>query len=169
MEVTVCKKLVKVCKTVCPPKSELYAKLESKEGCGQERKEGKKKKGGFGVAIRKSITALYPGGSRRHDAVQEDVPKGHLAVYVSENGGQTFRFVVPVGHFNHPLFRQLLKESEEEYGFSQQGGITIPCHISRFESVQQKIAADKFSGRLRSRSGRRRSRKRWNVGGLLGK
>ncbi|XP_031484166.1 auxin-responsive protein SAUR15-like [Nymphaea colorata] len=168
MEVTVRERFVKVCRTVCPPK---YAKLESKEGGGQERKQEKKKKkcGGFGVAVRKGFTALYPGASRRQEAVQEDVPKGHLAVYVGEKGEQRFRFVVPVCHFNHPLFLGLLKESEEEYGFCQQGCITIPCQVSRFESVEQRIAADKFSGRLRSRSGRRRSRKRWNVQGLLGK
>ncbi|XP_039035814.1 auxin-responsive protein SAUR32-like [Hibiscus syriacus] len=48
-----------------------------------------------------------------------DVPKGCLAVNVGSEGEEQQRFVVPVMYFNHPLFMQLLKEAEEEYGFDQ--------------------------------------------------
>lgn len=49
------------------------------------------------------------------------------------------RFIVPVMYFNHPLFMQLLKEAEEEYGFDQKGTITIPCNVEEFRQVRGMI------------------------------
>ncbi|KAL4342013.1 hypothetical protein GQ457_08G027150 [Hibiscus cannabinus] len=67
-------------------------------------------------------------------------PKGHLALYVGESEDETKRVVVPVIYFNHPLFGELLKEAEQVYGFSQSGGITLPCGLSEFEKVKMRIA-----------------------------
>ncbi|KAL2478653.1 Auxin-responsive protein SAUR32 [Forsythia ovata] len=67
-----------------------------------------------------------------------EVPKGCLAVMVGQ-GEEQQRFVIPVIYFNHPLFMQLLKETEEEYGFDQKGTITIPCHVEEFRCVQGLI------------------------------
>ncbi|XP_057977081.1 auxin-responsive protein SAUR36-like [Malania oleifera] len=75
------------------------------------------------------------------DAKPGGVPKGHLAVYVGEKDDDTHRFLVPVVYFNHPLFAELLKEAEKEYGFDHPGRITLPCRISDFQSVRMKIAA----------------------------
>ncbi|MCD7450487.1 hypothetical protein HAX54_006558 [Datura stramonium] len=72
---------------------------------------------------------------------QNQIPKGHLAVYVGEKQDDTCRVVVPVIYFNHPLFVDLLREAEMVYGFNHSGGIQIPCRISEFENVQLKIAA----------------------------
>ncbi|XP_038971571.1 uncharacterized protein LOC120104446 [Phoenix dactylifera] len=86
-------------------------------------------------------------------------PKGHLAIYVGggrngEEGAPPRRFVVPVIHFNHPLFGELLKEAEEEFGFNHPGGITIPCPVSRFERLRSRIAAEPCRTGLRvNRSG----------------
>ncbi|KAF5451797.1 hypothetical protein F2P56_026868 [Juglans regia] len=71
-----------------------------------------------------------------------DVPKGCLAIKVGQ-GEEQQRFVVPVIYFNHPLFMQLLKEAEEEYGFDQKGTITIPCHVEEFRYVQGMIDREK--------------------------
>lgn len=71
-----------------------------------------------------------------------DVPKGCLAIKVGQ-GEEQQRFVVPVIYFNHPLFLQLLKEAEEEYGFDQKGTITIPCHVEEFRNVQGMIDREK--------------------------
>lgn len=71
-------------------------------------------------------------------------PKGHLAVYVAgdeKEGSSPRRFVVPIVYFNHPLFGELLKEAEQEFGYGHPGGITIPCPVSKFETVQTRIAA----------------------------
>lgn len=67
---------------------------------------------------------------------KEQIPKGCLAVKVGETGQEQERFVVPLVYFNHPLFMQLLKTAEEEYGFDHKGPITIPCHIQHFRNVQ---------------------------------
>ncbi|KAK2379324.1 SAUR auxin-responsive protein family [Trifolium repens] len=78
------------------------------------------------------------------DPVQENgppVPKGHLAVYVGQKDGEFRRVLVPVVYFNHPLFSELLKEAEKEYGFCHQGGITIPCRVTEFERVKTRIAS----------------------------
>ncbi|KVH97102.1 auxin-responsive protein SAUR36 [Cynara cardunculus var. scolymus] len=69
------------------------------------------------------------------------VPKGKMAVYVGQKDGDFKRVLVPVIYINHPLFGQLLREAEEEYGHNHSGGITIPCRISEFENVKTRIAA----------------------------
>ncbi|KAK9273556.1 hypothetical protein L1049_018366 [Liquidambar formosana] len=79
------------------------------------------------------------------------VPKGHMAVYVGQKDGgdgEFSRVLVPVIYFNHPLFGQLLREAEEEYGYDHPGGITIPCRISEFEKVQTTIAAGRRCRKL---------------------
>ncbi|TMX00902.1 hypothetical protein EJD97_025672 [Solanum chilense] len=67
------------------------------------------------------------------------VPKGHMAIYVGQRDGDCKRVLVPVIYFNHPLFSELLREVEDEYGFNYSGGITIPCRISEFERIQTRI------------------------------
>ncbi|MQL81304.1 hypothetical protein Taro_013766 [Colocasia esculenta] len=70
-------------------------------------------------------------------------PKGHLVVYVGRKGvDPLYRVPVPVVYFNHPLFGELLRQAEREFGFHQPGGITIPCPLSDFESVRTRVAAD---------------------------
>jgi len=76
------------------------------------------------------------------------VPKGHLAVYVGQKDGEFHRVLVPLIYFNHPLFGELLREAEEEYGFNQQGGITIPCRFSEFERVQTRIKSGSCGRKL---------------------
>ena len=53
-------------------------------------------------------------------------PKGFLAVYVGES--QKKRYVVPVSYLSQPSFQDLLRKSEDEFGFDHpMGGLTIPC------------------------------------------
>ncbi|PIN03271.1 hypothetical protein CDL12_24209 [Handroanthus impetiginosus] len=80
----------------------------------------------------------------------EPIPKGQMAVYVGQKDGDFQRILVPVVYFNHPLFGDLLKESEKEYGFNHPGGITIPCRISEFERVQTRIQAVQCTRKLLS-------------------
>ncbi|KAI0530496.1 hypothetical protein KFK09_000040 [Dendrobium nobile] len=69
-------------------------------------------------------------------------PKGWLAIRVGEEGREQRRFLVPVRYLSHPLFIELLKESEEEYGFQQKGAIRIPCEIEYFLHVKEVIDRD---------------------------
>ncbi|RDY05446.1 Auxin-responsive protein SAUR32, partial [Mucuna pruriens] len=72
----------------------------------------------------------------------KDIPKGCLAILVGQ-GEEQQRFVIPVMYMNHPLFMQLLKQAEEEFGFDQKGPITIPCHVEHFRTVQGIIHREK--------------------------
>ncbi|XP_075476447.1 auxin-responsive protein SAUR32-like [Primulina tabacum] len=67
-----------------------------------------------------------------------NVPKGCLAITVGQ-GPEQRRFIIPVIYVNHPLFTQLLKDAEEEYGFYQRGTINIPCHVEDFCEVRGMI------------------------------
>ncbi|KAK7389290.1 hypothetical protein VNO78_24158 [Psophocarpus tetragonolobus] len=72
----------------------------------------------------------------------EVIPKGHLAVYVGEEcEDEKQRVLVPVAYLNHPLLGKLLEDAEKVYGFDHPGGITIPCHVSEFQRVQNIIAS----------------------------
>ncbi|XP_027159165.1 auxin-responsive protein SAUR36-like [Coffea eugenioides] len=77
-----------------------------------------------------------------------EVPKGHMAIYVGQTGGDFQRVLVPVIYFNHPLFGQLLREAEEEFGYNHPGAITIPCRISEFEHVQTRIKQGRSTRKL---------------------
>ncbi|KAL8228877.1 hypothetical protein R6Q57_013777 [Mikania cordata] len=69
---------------------------------------------------------------------QKDVPKGHLAVYVGEI--QRKRFVVPLSYLDQPVFQDLLRRSEEEFGFNHpMGGLTIPCCEEVFNHLTSQL------------------------------
>ncbi|KAI3471253.1 hypothetical protein Pfo_027916 [Paulownia fortunei] len=76
------------------------------------------------------------GGSGRRE--MRSIPKGCVAITVGQ-GAEQQRFIIPVIYVNHPLFTQLLKEAEEEYGFDQEGPINIPCHVEEFCHVRGMI------------------------------
>ncbi|KAI8021014.1 Indole-3-acetic acid-induced protein ARG7 [Camellia lanceoleosa] len=68
-----------------------------------------------------------------------DAPKGHFAVYVGEK--EKNRFVVPLSYLKHPLFQDLLRKAEEEYGFDHpMGGLTIPCSEDAFLNVASHLS-----------------------------
>lgn len=70
--------------------------------------------------------------------IPSDVPAGHVAVCV---GNSCRRFVVRATYLNHPMFKKLLVQAEEEYGFSNHHGpLAIPCDESLFEEVIRYIS-----------------------------
>jgi SAUR family protein len=69
--------------------------------------------------------------------IPSDVPAGHVAVCV---GTSCRRFVVRATYLNHPVFKKLLVQAEEEYGFANQGPLAIPCDESLFEEVLRFIS-----------------------------
>ncbi|PWA90784.1 small auxin-up RNA [Artemisia annua] len=69
---------------------------------------------------------------------QQNVPKGYLAVYVGEVQRQ--RFVVPLSYLDQPLFQELLRRSEEDFGFDHpMGGLTIPCREEAFVHLTNQL------------------------------
>jgi SAUR family protein len=76
------------------------------------------------------------------------VPAGHVAVCV---GGASRRFVVRAAHLNHPVFRELLRQAEEEYGFpsgARAGPIALPCDEGLFEHVLRHLSSPSKSSRF---------------------
>ncbi|KAJ9550776.1 hypothetical protein OSB04_014821 [Centaurea solstitialis] len=66
-----------------------------------------------------------------------DVPAGHVAVCVGPN---CRRYIVRATHLNHPVFQKLLTDAEEEYGFANDGPLTIPCEESVFEEILRFVS-----------------------------
>ncbi|CAM0902206.1 unnamed protein product [Alopecurus aequalis] len=76
------------------------------------------------------------------------VPAGHVAVCV---GGSSRRFVVRAAHLNHPVFRELLRQAEEEYGFpsGNAGPIALPCcDEDFFEHVLRHLSSSAAAARF---------------------
>lgn len=79
--------------------------------------------------------ATSPSASHR---LPPDVPAGHVAVCV---GPSYRRFIVRATYLNHPIFRRLLSQAEEEYGFANYSGpLTIPCDESLFEEILRFVS-----------------------------
>ncbi|XP_010550458.1 PREDICTED: auxin-induced protein 15A [Tarenaya hassleriana] len=73
---------------------------------------------------------------KKTDGCHDDVPKGHFVVYV---GVSRSRHVVPISWLTHPMFLMLLQQAEEEFGFCQETGLTIPCDEDVFHSLVASI------------------------------
>ncbi|KAL0799179.1 hypothetical protein Bca101_054354 [Brassica carinata] len=101
-------------------------------------KMGKNNKIGSVVRIRQMLKQ-WQKKAHNIDPVT-DVPPGHVAVSVGVNRR---RYVVLAKHLNHPIFRRLLEEAEEEYGFSSVGPLAIPCDESLFEEIIGVLARSK--------------------------
>ncbi|MCO5572034.1 hypothetical protein L7F22_025785 [Adiantum nelumboides] len=73
-------------------------------------------------------------GLLRHGAAASSpcVPAGHLAIYV---GTKRERFVIKTSLLSHPLFKALLRKTEDEVGFHYEDGLVIPCEVSAFERL----------------------------------
>ncbi|XP_054820039.1 protein SMALL AUXIN UP-REGULATED RNA 12-like [Prosopis cineraria] len=71
------------------------------------------------------------------NSVPSDVPPGHVAIRV---GGNSVRCVVKATYLNHPFFKKLLNQVEEEYGFSNTGPLSIPCDEETFREVLRFVS-----------------------------
>ncbi|CAN4095438.1 unnamed protein product [Withania somnifera] len=69
--------------------------------------------------------------------VPSDVSSGHIAVIVGDN---CKRYVIRVTYLNHPMFKKLLSQAEEQYGFANSGPLAIPCDESLFEELLLYLA-----------------------------
>lgn len=70
----------------------------------------------------------FPQVNKRSKVVAD---KGHFMVYSSEGE----RFMVPLEFLNSWLFQELLRLSEEEFGFSGETPISLPCDAVLLEHV----------------------------------
>ncbi|XAR59086.1 hypothetical protein NMG60_11014729 [Bertholletia excelsa] len=75
--------------------------------------------------------------------VPPDVPAGHVAICV---GRECRRFVVRATYLNHPIFKRLLAQAEEEYGFANPGPLALPCDEALFEEILRVVARSESTG-----------------------
>ncbi|GAB2291735.1 hypothetical protein Dimus_025984 [Dionaea muscipula] len=67
------------------------------------------------------------------------VPRGHFAIYVG-NDEEKERFVIPISYLKHPLFQELLRKAEEEFGYDYgMGGLTVPCTKCYFMDLVSRL------------------------------
>ncbi|EEF42910.1 auxin-responsive protein SAUR19 [Ricinus communis] len=64
----------------------------------------------------------------------EDVRQGHFAA-IAVKGGEPKRFVLELDYLSDPAFMKLLEQAEEEYGFQQQGVLSIPCQPEELQAI----------------------------------
>ncbi|XVF55506.1 hypothetical protein PTKIN_Ptkin06aG0041500 [Pterospermum kingtungense] len=60
--------------------------------------------------------------------------EGHFVVIATE-GKEPKRFVIKLDYLNNPEFLKLLKQAEEEYGFSQEGVLELPCPPDELQRI----------------------------------
>ena len=70
--------------------------------------------------------------------IPRDVPKGHLVVYVGENNR---RLVIKISLLNHPLFRALLDQAQDEFDFTTNSKLCIPCDENLVLSVVRRATS----------------------------
>ncbi|XWS43579.1 hypothetical protein CRYUN_Cryun16bG0116400 [Craigia yunnanensis] len=76
--------------------------------------------------------AKWPNSTHEESSIPRDVPKGHLVVYVGENYK---RFVIKITLLKHPLFKALLDQAQDEYDFTTDSKLCIPCDECLFLDV----------------------------------
>ncbi|PAN13286.1 hypothetical protein PAHAL_2G325800 [Panicum hallii] len=74
--------------------------------------------------------------SARRGKQQPPPPEGCCTVCV---GAGRQRFAVRTECVNHPLFRALLEEAEEAFGYAAAGPLTLPCDADAFVRVLEQI------------------------------
>ncbi|PWZ14824.1 Auxin-responsive protein SAUR71 [Zea mays] len=81
--------------------------------------------------ITKTLGRCRSGARRSRPA-----PEGCFTVCV---GAGRQRFVVRTECVNHPLFRALLEEAEEAFGYAATGPLALPCDADAFVRVLEQI------------------------------
>ncbi|XP_074315110.1 auxin-induced protein X10A-like [Silene latifolia] len=56
-------------------------------------------------------------------------PGGCFSVYV---GPERQRFVMKAKYASHPLFKMLLDDAREQYGYNSEGPLLLPCDVNLF-------------------------------------
>ncbi|KAL7614444.1 auxin-responsive protein SAUR50 [Lactuca sativa] len=88
------------------------------------------------AALLKQIVKRCSSLGRKQQQHYDDVPKGHFVVYVGENRS---RYIIPISFLSSPEFQTLLHQAEEEFGFDNDMGLTIPCQEHVFESLTSML------------------------------
>ncbi|XP_048531393.1 auxin-responsive protein SAUR36-like [Triticum urartu] len=96
---------------------------------------------------RKRLTA----SAKEDEDCYSSVPaKGHCVMYTADGG----HFEVPLEYLSTTVFGELLRMSQEEFGFASDGEITLPCDAAVMEYamclLRRKASAEVESALLSS-------------------
>nr|XP_043616362.1 indole-3-acetic acid-induced protein ARG7-like [Erigeron canadensis] len=89
-------------------------------------------------------TSGRPSGKSLHDHQETNkdkklmTPEGYFPVYV---GPEKQRFTLKTKYVNHPMFKMLLEDAENEYGYNPDGPITLACDTDLFHKVLAEMEA----------------------------
>lgn len=90
------------------------------------------------ILAKQVLRRSFSNGTRTSTSM--DLPEGSFVVYVGEQ--EKKRFVVPLSLLNQPLFQDMLRQSEEEFGYDHpMGGLTIPCSQDQFIDLASHLGA----------------------------
>ncbi|CAN6464263.1 unnamed protein product [Victoria cruziana] len=64
--------------------------------------------------------------------------KGHFVAYASDGK----RYMVPLACLQRPIFQELLKMAEEEFGLTINGAITFPCDSAVVDYIMSLVQRD---------------------------
>ncbi|XP_058734156.1 auxin-responsive protein SAUR71-like [Vicia villosa] len=81
---------------------------------------------------------LHPEHSykKQRDNTKKPPINGCVCVYV---GDERQRFIIKIKIFNHPLFKTLLEDVENEYGYGKEGPLWLPCDVEFFCEALEEI------------------------------
>lgn len=105
---------------------------------GASLRRSKKASGGSDKAEWTWTLLGRPGEEERR--VPGDVPRGHVVVYV---GKEHKRFIINLAFLEHPLFRLLLDQAQEEYEFQPNSKLCMPCDEDDFVAMLNYVISDK--------------------------
>nr|VVV76365.1 unnamed protein product [Nymphaea colorata] len=80
-------------------------------------------------------TTCCPSSAASGGVKKEAIRKGHFAVVAASRDGEVKRFVIALSCLRNPAFLRLLDEAEEEFGWSQQGVLSVLCRPSELEDI----------------------------------
>ncbi|PUZ56035.1 hypothetical protein GQ55_5G262800 [Panicum hallii var. hallii] len=90
----------------------------------------------------KALPSCVPGVIIRDD---QRIPKGYLPIVLvrDDEGGAETRVLVRIKDLQEPCMAALLEMAEEQFGYSQQGVLRVPCDEQRFEHVVNMASKSK--------------------------
>jgi SAUR family protein len=72
-------------------------------------------------------------GAKSFPSDSDAVPEGRVRVNIIGKDDIVCKFEMETNYLNHPLFENLLRLSEEEFGYSYDGALRIACEIDLFQ------------------------------------
>ncbi|CAN6464256.1 unnamed protein product [Victoria cruziana] len=64
--------------------------------------------------------------------------KGHFVAYASDG----IRYMIPLACLRRPIFQELLKMAEEEFGLNIHGALTFPCDSMVVDYIMSLVQSD---------------------------